>query len=639
MKYLFSDNHKASGFQFFSWQRLLLLCLLALVGKYDMPTFNHVEDLPTILHTMDGSLFSQDFYVLEQTQGTPRFIYQQTMAWLAQVLGSVNAAYYVVWYALCYVILSSLMGISHKLFKVQAIGWLTFLMLFLEHWQTGGVGLIVWINHSVLANLFGSAAVLAFAYLLLTERRYWAWLVLGLALPYQIIFGFYAALLWGGAWLWSAWLKKESMVSFIKTEVIPSLGILPGLVVAVLPMVLVPAAASTLTGQEFLDIFVRFRTPHHNLPSAYLTAAEMPYTIAFMVGLVLLLRSEVVGAVPYQKLVLGLAAVVTALVAVSYVGIEVLSISAVAKLQLSRSSMLFQLPAFMLLAYIVWHSWQGRMYLFSLALLFCFMVPFTGAFVLVLGLASWLASKAKGILNIGAILVLLGVLLAALWENGAWSPKALAIYVVLRLVPFIVLMVVMYMLVQRVQLKVWLSLALSVLLLAVPIMNYGAGLLPKAIGFNWKLRIDYTYEDMELYEAAQAQALADTLRAMTGPETMVLFPIDFLGSYMRLASQRNSWVDFKCIPYTNHGIAEWHKRMTALVGKEVTALVPDSMNTQYGKHLLREVGASHINELVRQQKLEYLVFYSKDYQQCAERATLGTLLYKNEDYVLLKPQN
>lgn len=596
----------------FGWQQLpyylLLAGLLVFMTGYIYPFQNHAEDLPPFLHLEDQALYEKDFYVQQMLQPTPRFYYQRFIALLSPGAQAIPTTLYAVWVLAIAAFFLSLIRISLKLTNAAWPGWLVFFMLLVHIDNTGTWGAVMWLNHSLLANLLGSACVGWAIALALGGRWAGSFALLAVAAVFQLLFGLFGMVVmvpiyWLGLWQRQRFAQPLAWL-------LPGIAA-AGLVVAALPMLLANTTGSAaLSGQEFIDVFIKFRTPHHNLPSLYVDHKNLKNNLGFAAAITLLYL-WLPALKPWRWVGLWAVGISLVFVASAWVVVELAPIPALAKLQLARMTVFMQLAGFVALAVWCWQAVQDRKWVLALAIPLLVFSIYAGLFLFLLVLA-WRFDRKYAPVQISALLVLAASVAA--YRPYSWGANFLAYLkepgAALAFALLVLAVVLAYdWLNRRPALTLGLGLA-TLLLIVAPFSASLTAMLPEAVIAGLTKRINRDAANiLTLTPGPRERGLVDLAQDFknnTPTDALVVTPLHLEGAAFKMFSQRANVVDFKNVPYTDAGIVEWRRRLELFLPRPVTAYEPslglqDTLFQAYHRlsierlaHIGRSYGARYI---------------------------------------------
>lgn len=521
-----------------NWRRAVVYALLAgtlatFIHGYYFGRINHVEQLPQILRAMDHSYLTRDFALNATTGYGPRFFYTRLLAFLGRVFGLPavflvltclqNAAVALVTYFAARRLLAG----SQPAAVAACV-----LVLAVRSVKLGEADYLV-LPGLIPASLVTAPALLA-VWFGLRGRPLAAALV---ALPAVLIHPL-LGLLCGGLGIATAGIA-EPRKALRAGLVLAGFALLGGL------LWVVPASRGGLSARQLLDIYARFRAPHHILPSRFPPADYLALG-AFLAAVTIagrrLFRAGAADAVVLRRLPI-LAGLLLALWLAGYVFVEVVPTRIGITMQAFRLTLVVKWLGLMLLAGAAVRQLEGG-------------EPASGALTLAGTGAGqpWTALVAAASPRFGPLTPALVFAVALLLQSLlGFSVKELHALVALGLLS------VIYHALKRPAWRYPVT-ALAVLLWVGLIVVNRDHRLPLIGGL-----LARSAPTLRLEEAADGERRAVAFcRAALPPDAVVLTPPD-LGSF-RLTAQRAIVVDFKYAVPLDSGMLEWRQRLEDCYG-------------------------------------------------------------------------
>jgi len=336
------------------------VALLALAGHllrfgYLYGVGDQDELIPSLLHLLDGSLFTQDWLVQTVTSGiNVRTFFLWLMAlpslvvppWLAVAL-----LWAVVFIALCY----GVYGLAYELLRDRPAAALSVV-----------VALVVTVKWTLGANSIaydalvpeGVAWALAVPAIPLFLRRRW-WLsgaLLGVASWFHLLAGAQTALVLGAAGLMQAALSAELYGDKLRRDILDLARFSGAFVLVALP-ILVPIALDQFAPPAPMEaapsafyIHALFRNPFHHLASTFGMGAHLRFWPVVVLGITAGVWLRRRGGLHHGgSLVIG-GVFIAMLCVVAVVFVEIVPVTLVAKLQFFKLTVLVTLVASILIA-------------------------------------------------------------------------------------------------------------------------------------------------------------------------------------------------------------------------------------------------------------------------------------------------
>lgn len=532
---------------------LLLLLLYATAAVivfrgYIYPTTSPVEQ-PSLKALVDPELFSRDFIVQESLEFSPRYYYFRLLAGLSPNLAALP------WTIFLAHVFATAGLIAATLSLARAYGDERWSRALLPWWAVTSLagcigGVFLYTNGLVPAVL---AAPFAVGGLACAARERWvaAYWLFGCAALFQFLVGFVPGLL--VLPLLVAATRREGL----RPATLAVLGWGAGLAAVYVPMRLSGGTASDQLGTaEFLATYAYLRHPHHVVASTWGAVGWLKFLL-FQAGIVVWLwRAGEVLPMPARRLTWCALVGSAALLAVNYVGVELVPVRLVATLQLARATPFAQLLGLAALAVFAAREWRAGNR--AAAALLC-VAPLTrdgGALLL----AAWLLVRVR---RAGSAL---GWVLAMLLAGAALADDAGAAESRLKLVWLFgipVALAVPLWLEQRESRKFGLP-----VLAACAAATLIVGLRFEAPGrwrnaWRYHVAVDAPpYTTLDGIGVLTAQVTPKNALILTPPASEIF-------SY-KLYAARSTVVDFKHNAFSDRSIVEWQRRLDRIAGFPVT---------------------------------------------------------------------
>ncbi len=555
-----------------SWLTQLAMALCALVAYgYRFSRPNIFNQMPAVMALLDPTLYSQDFYVQEMTQFTPRSYYYYALA-LAMKLGLSLPVVCFVYFAIAFAGFSlGLYAIGRYLGQSRlAAATLAFLGLAVAD---GTVGFNFLFQRSPAPSAYAIGIAIWGIYFCLQQRWIRGYGLLGVSCLLQFLIGILPGLLLTPALIVHSLREKRWR------QVIWAWGlllVLAGLVYS--PMVLSGGTGSNLLSDaDFIWLYGYVRHPHHIILSSFPMDRWLRFVYFLLAGLVCIYGSKQLAS--RHKVTLGLTLLTgCGLLAIGYVFVEIYPVATVAKLQFARVTPFMLLMSLAAIAvYAAEHYHRGNQ---ALALLLI---------------------AAPVIDNFGGQITL-GVVLLTLLTPGHWWQRfeqwtKRSAWVVYGL--FVIVLTVTY----SYHVGLFFSFAYPFLTSEFPQqlkrLRLGAYIVTLVSAVFVMLHLGGVVSDRSLGPFHRAiklaprvdtpvRTLATHFREQSPQDALVLVPpseLDF-----RFYSQRSVVVNFKGYPFTDAGMVEWRQRLESLLGP----LVPNIEGTlaqRFQQRTAADVGA------------------------------------------------
>ncbi len=314
------------GIPFFVPVASLLIFLLR--RDYGFGFSDQDEVIPYLLQLLDSSLFATDWFVTYQTSSFgPRTGFVWLILPIAKILG-VHGAFLLVFLASWTASACAIYALAHELLrdKVAAAASVAAVMLLTPKFTLGG-------NDLVASMLTPSVAAWSLALwslvLFVRGRTVRSAALAGLATWLQALVGLQMAMLIGVLLLWSGFRSRSPYIYALAYAAVALPALAP---IAVQQL----APAASADGPGLFYILFEFRAPHHYLPMSFTRISAAGFGFLSVLGLIgyRLLRTHM--RADHRRFVLRTLLVVVAAGGLSFVGTEIVPLSAVAKLQLFK---------------------------------------------------------------------------------------------------------------------------------------------------------------------------------------------------------------------------------------------------------------------------------------------------------------
>lgn len=529
------------------WSLVIPLYTVVIIGAlllygYSFPSSNLYTDFPFIRVLLDRELYINDFYVQEFLKFTPRFYYQHLLALTTHFNLSLASAYFIYYILSFSSFLLGCFAIGNRWGKsTLAGGVLAFLALKAVDGTIGYTGIF---RTEPIPAIFAMGVSIWGLYFCLGKRWILGYFLFGLACLLQFLVGVLPGVLFFPVLL-RDFFKHHQLKRLILPLII--LGIFASLIY--FPMVATGATSTEhLTSSEFVYWYGYVRHPHHIIPSSFPLQNKITFIAFTLGGIFCIYHSQILNKTQKTDFYL-IIATSFLLLFIGYIFVEKIPISAIAKLQLSRTTPFIKLLTICVISLVVTEYYRKNnlticfLCIFTPiirngSLLFCFFVFLLVLFqstsyfrITQIKFLSWMtlggllslvafyppANSLNEVFNrIFGTLLLLGVLLLPFWiENHllAWSKF-------------------------KTRMIVWGLALLTSIYFILGLLN----LLPRQL---LSLRVRQIPKNQ----------LAEDFRDRTPKDTLILVPPS--QDKFRAESERSVVFNFKSFPFTEAGTKQW----------------------------------------------------------------------------------
>jgi hypothetical protein len=542
-----------------SWQLTLVTYSLVVTGSllaysYKFPTSNLLTDLPYIQARLYPDIYRSDFYVQEFLRFSPRYYYQYLIALTHQLGISLPLSYFLYYFIAFASFILGLYAIGRRFGQSKLSGaTLVFLALVTVD---GTVGFVDIFRPEPIPAMLAMGLTIWGIYCCFCHKWILGYLFFGLACLLQFLIGFLPGCMIAPLLILNA--KKNNNY---RTAILSFLTLCAFASLVYVPMTIAGSTGTTgLDNADFVYLYGYIRHPHHIILSSFEPRTWRNF-IFFTIGGILFIKSSdslraedkfnflVIIGTSFLALLLG------------YVFVELYPLSAIAKLQLARTTPFAQLMAIVALCVIVNEYYKRGNIIISLLLLVTPIVQ-DGAILLFIIAALISTNKFQVIRSKSANLIILLSLpiLLVLYPTPSFTPgifKELLwkfVLFLILIIPFILEEI--FPSDRTIKIGIFL---LSFLTCIFFIFGVFARLPNRLLAtFQGRIKIS------EVSQGSLAR-LALRFGELSSKDALILIPpsrYDF-----RFYSQRSVVVDFKSFPFTDRGILEWEKRMEALLGQ------------------------------------------------------------------------
>lgn len=529
------------------------------ITPYEFPNGSHAQEVPPILARLDPSLFNRDFAIQSFLGPSPRLIYQYLIVGLVRVGLAVPVAYFTVQLATLFASVAVLFSVARRLLHTNSVQVAALLALplgfFLVAANTRGWNVPILAAGSAVPSTFAMPFALGGWYF--SQRRRWSKALpcFGLAALLQVLVGLLPLLL-----LMPILVRDFRHVRAANARGLALGGLMFCLCVLaiVVPMRLTEHVA--VPGAELIRIFGHVRAPHHWVPSTAERGFWLNQGLFWTAGMLLALLTPRSGQAGRARVVaLVVVPMTAACIVLNYVGVELVPVAGIAKLQLQRT---MPFAAVAILTLLAWHlAVQARAHHhgFVLAAILAPLAALHGVTMMLIVVA--LAARRRAPAMIVDVAALMMVLLIGLRGSSAGFANAPAIF---AFVAVVFLGIVIFE-AATVSLARWSAYAAVVVAATVTTATLrhpqpvGQPILDRFIRFGPAL-------DREAEVTDTVRALARLVARHVPVDGLVLDPpVPALG-FLPLLSRRSVVLTWGTTPYSDAGIAEWGARLDDLLG-------------------------------------------------------------------------
>ena len=563
---------------------LFLLAAVVLIKGYQFPHANHWMEVPALMHSLDPAAFAGDFYATQMGGFSPRTYYFWVVEGLLHLGLSVPDAYFAIFLPCCLSFLLGALAIGRLFGNALVPGMLLFLLLTVDNGTLGHVGLLAHTGEerpSLVPFVVALAFVIWGLHACFQRRWVLGYGLFGIGALFQILVGFLPGLLFAPIVAYDAWNARQ-----------PTRVILPALLLgAGVGAVFVPMALTGTTGtgrlddSEFVYLYAVVRHPHHLLPSSWGGLRWLNFGGHCLGGLLLIAAATRLEI--RRRLELAFLVVFTLLLlAVQYVGTELIPSALVTKLQLSRATPFSQFATLIGAALVGDRMLRGRRQIpGAVLLLLCLWLPRGGLALPILGVSVWLdcsadrpASRSMRLgLEAATLLVLLWQHVDLPWQHPLQDALVLLALALACNLPWILGNSPVPWVSGRVA-------PVALALLAGLVATGSAASLWPHSDLNRRVNLNEVPDSDEVRLARRF--------AQRAPHGATVLVPPHLGHF-KYHAQRAVVVDFKNFPYTDAGIVGWRDRMSAVFGE------PMSPRTSWRGNMLRLWARRHPSKLLR----------------------------------------
>ena len=587
---------------------LLTQLAMALSGfvayGYNFSKENVFNQMPAVMALVDPTLYSQDFYVQEMLQFTPRSYYYYAIALPVKLGLSVPMACFI-YFLIAFAGFSlGLYAIGRELGQSKlSAAVLPFLGLAVVD---GTVGYTDMFRRTPNPSVYAIAIAVWGIYFCLQQKWIRGYVLFGISCLLQFLIGVLPGVLFTPALIFYCLSNKQPK------QLLGAWGallVLAGMVYS--PMVLTGTTSSDLlSSSEFIWLYGYVRHPHHIIMSTFSVKSWWRFVHFLVAGLACLYGSRQLK--PHHKITISSFMLMgCGLLALGYWFVEVYPIATVAKLQFARTTPFILLMALTAIAvYASEHYRRGNQALALLLIATPVVDNYGGVATLVLVILSLI--KPGG---------------SAFWQriNQRVNRLPWLIYTL-----FLIVLTVTY----SFHLALFLSFAYPFLLEEFPAkrlrpaayvitavcvlfvgLHMGGVIVHRSLG-----PVHRAIKFGPLYDHP-VKKIGVNFRDRTPTDALVLVPP--ADRIFRFYSQRSVVVTFKALPFTDAGIVTWQQRLEAMVGT-LPENAEDKLNA-----IFMERTAAELVDVAKQFGAGYILT-----RQDWHPDMPGTLLDQQEDWVL-----
>lgn len=593
------------------WSIYTFVIVSAIIAYgYQFPSENNLVEVPPILSMLNPELYTNDFYVQENLQFSPRYYYQYLIYFTVKLGISLPHTYFLYYFLAFSSFTLALYALGKKIGGSQlSASTLAFLGLATTN---GTIGFVNLFRTEPIPAIFAMGLAIWGIYFCFCQKWILGYLFFGLTCLVQFLVG-----LLPGAMFAPLLILDFRRHNNIWRIVLPLL-ILGGFACLVyIPMVITGNTGTQgLDNAEFVYLYGHIRHPHHLIPS-YWSQRHWKDFFFFMVGGLLSIKSAD-SLSSKDKFNLSFV-IYTSLLALllGYIFVEVFPLSLFAKLQLARTTPFAQLMVLITLSILVKEFYQRKNIVLSLIILFAPLFDNGGSTLFIL--AALLATnrlrriKSRELTVIAAV----GTIMLLILEPTA-SVKNLLRQIFWKLALFFTLFFPFIWeeflsRIRRIKMIIY-TLALgSIIFLILGLL----GALPGKLITSFQDRV-------KIYNVSNSSVtkLALRFRQQSSEKALVLVPP--LLYQFRFYSQRSIIYDFKSFPYTDRGIREWATRMEITLGSLSPPFSFGKLDSLYSNR-----SGAELVEVARRFGADYLLTRT-DWHSDID----GTILDREEKWVI-----
>jgi hypothetical protein len=505
-------------------------------------------------------LFRSDYVVGEMRQFTPRTYYFYLIYALARCGLSVPLAHFLLYVLTLASFVFGMRAIARHVCRSDiAASVLVFWGLVVSAGTIGGAhGPLAFFENTPVPGLY--ALGLSIWGVFFSLRRSWplAYGFFGVACLLQFLVGFLPALLLSPLLVRDAVHTRRVAPALLA---LLCLGLGAGLVYV--PMLLTGATSGAmLSNRDFVQLYAFIRIPHHLVPSAW-GKAQWGELLLFYIGGGLCIKQATSLASALRVGLLMVIGLALGALLLNFLFVEIFPLAVVSKLQLARTTPFAQLAILIGLAALFDEHCTKQHWAVAVPLV---VIPvshaprvllclFAGALRRLEMLAPYLRARAD--------LAILALVIVGFYP---WTAPALPferpILTAILTGPVLLLILCTPFLLERL-----LRRARPVTLVAGVLAGLSVGLLVGGLMGLLPPRLERLFASrVALYRVGNDDVtkLALRFRDKSDKDALVLVPPSV--PHFKLHALRSVVVDFKCFPFTDHGMIEWATRMEAVLG-------------------------------------------------------------------------
>jgi hypothetical protein len=601
---------------------LVLLATVATLWGYNFGQSDHLEHLPILYRLLDADYLPNDDFVNVNTGGyNPRLLLFYVLTPLAKLAG-VPALYLFLAWACSFFTARATALIARVLWQhlPTAPIWAAATVLAVP---LSGWGEVAYLRTDIfIPSAAATAFVLHGLYYLLQKKWLAMALVLGIgSVAHPLVCPVAGAMLWG---IGGVDLLRQHGKNWRAYMPYIGGGLLWAAIVAaiILPYLLQNWWAAKIDGAVFVDIYARFRNPHHFMPSFFMNPEET--TKAWQWGgiLVLLLNFHFLAARSYQRhklwILLFLLLITLAILPFGAWGVEVQKSRFWAMLQVFRFLFIAKWLVLFLLG-----GFLARIFSTNFQPNAAKIKPYFLVYI-VLVLQPYFLFWAVGLHIFGLLLQQAKVLLLL-----KLAVTGLAFWAFFQITDTTILYFVGALMLIAVAAEHKFAIALATVFVSAFVLHWAAVPADKKENKNEieaSLRQKISHHFSLADYKTPLSGVAEYLRENTDVQALIYAPPS--SSELRITARRALVVDFKTLPFDDVALVAWQGRLFDCFG----------YTEKLGFEAQRWVFIPNYEYSPIEQQIKKAKFYKADYLLLYAKSEHGnyTLLYEDTNYKLLK---
>ncbi|GBF81097.1 DUF6798 domain-containing protein [Aphanothece sacrum] len=558
------ENNNKQNFAKPTWQFNLALYSFIIISALMIYGYNYLSsqmilEIPPIMAKVNPNLYIKDFTVQENLLFTPRYYYQNLIAFLVNLGLNFSWSHFVYYIMSFSSFILGLYALGKHFGNSQlSAGILAFLGLMAIE---GTVGYVSLFRTEPIPAILAMGFAIWGVYFSFCQRWILGYFFFGLAALIHILIGLLGGVMLAPLLLLNT-LKNRRFRIFISAVIIFTIFL--GLIY--IPMQLTGTTnTGKMSNQEFVYLYGYLRVPHHIIPSVFPIQNWRTFINFMLGGILLTLISDKLELIDKKSIIIVISTAFFCLF-LGYIFVEVYPLALVAKMQLARTTPFAMLMVLIVISVLAQEYYQqrniglilfliitatthnGSFLLFLLAFVFIILKLTNNTQIIQSRLTAWIT-------GVGAILFLvLYPLPSSLTEiiNRLFF-KFLLLFIFL--IPFFLEQWLGYG--QKIQVLVYgLSLGtivFFVLGLAQALPTNLANLFLKNLAITEQPPSNNSLEIITL-----------KFRDLSPQDALIVVPPS--EAEFRLYSQRSVVVDFRNFPFSDQGLQEWAIRIKAILG-------------------------------------------------------------------------